>query len=64
MTTAVAFYQLPPRVLRSIQAVEGERPGLVHMNANETADPGVMQVNAAWVQLSAQYVRMPPRIPA
>jgi len=60
MTAAAAFYQLPPRVLPSIQAVEGGRPGLVHMNANETADLGIMQVNTAWIQPLAQYARMVP----
>jgi Transglycosylase SLT domain len=59
MAAAAAFYHLPPRVLPSIQAVEGGRPGLVHMNANETADLGVMQVNTIWVQPLAQYARMP-----
>ncbi|PPQ34546.1 lytic transglycosylase domain-containing protein [Rhodopila globiformis] len=60
MTVAAAFYHLPPRVLPSIQAVEGGRPGLVHINTNETADLGVMQVNTVWIRPLAQYVRMPP----
>jgi len=60
MTAAAAFYHLPPRVLPSIQAVEGGRPGLVHMNVNETADLGVMQVNTAWIQPLAQYTHMSP----
>jgi len=60
MAAAAAFYHLPPRLLPSIQAVEGGRPGLIHMNANETADLGVMQVNTAWIQPLAQYAQLPP----
>jgi hypothetical protein len=60
MTAAAAFYHLPPRILPSIQAVEGGRPGLVHMNLNETADLGVMQINTIWIQPLAQYARMEP----
>ena len=50
MAGVAAFYHLPPRVLPSIQAVEGGRPGLVHMNPNNTQDLGVMQVNTSWLQ--------------
>jgi hypothetical protein len=60
MTAAAAFYHLPPRILPSIQAVEGGRPGLGHMNLNETADLGVMQINTIWIQPLAQYARMEP----
>jgi hypothetical protein len=60
MAAAASFYHLPPRVLPSIQAVEGGRPGLVHINANGTADLGVMQVNTIWIQPLAQYARMAP----
>jgi len=58
MAAAASFYHLPPRVLPSIQAVEGGRPGLVHINENGTADLAVMQVNTIWIQPLAQYARM------
>jgi hypothetical protein len=60
MATAAAFYHLPPRVLPSIQAVEGGRVGLAHLNANNTADLGVMQVNTIWIQPLANFAHMPP----
>ncbi|MEA2740495.1 MAG: hypothetical protein QOH05_3802, partial [Acetobacteraceae bacterium] len=50
MATAAAFYHLPPRVLPSIQAVEGGRAGLVQINTNGSADLGLMQVNTIWVE--------------
>ncbi|MFC3228229.1 lytic transglycosylase domain-containing protein [Marinibaculum pumilum] len=49
MAVVSAFYQLPPRVLPSIQAVEGGRPGLVSANSNGSEDLGVMQVNTLWI---------------
>jgi hypothetical protein len=58
MAVAAAFYHLPPRVLPSIQAVEGGRPGLIHPNANGSADLGLMQVNTIWVGPLARYARM------
>jgi hypothetical protein len=60
MATAAAFYHLPPRVLPSIQAVEGGRVGLAHVNANNTADLGVMQVNTIWIRPLAGYTHMAP----
>jgi len=60
MAAAAAFYHLPPRVLPSIQAVEGGRVGLAHLNANNTADLGVMQVNTVWIQPLASYAHLPP----
>jgi hypothetical protein len=60
MAAAAAFYHLPPRVLPSIQAVEGGRPGLARINANNTADLGVMQVNTIWIGPLANYARMAP----
>ena len=47
MALTAAVYHLPPRVLPSIQAVEGGRVGLAHLNRNGTEDLGVMQINAA-----------------
>ena len=58
MAAAAAFYHLPPRVLPSIQAVEGGRPGLIQPNANGTADLGLMQVNTIWVAPIARYAGM------
>jgi hypothetical protein len=59
MAAAAAFYHLPPRVLPSIQAVEGGRVGIIHMNANHTADLGVMQVNTIWIQPLAGLAHLP-----
>ena len=58
MAAAAAFYHLPPRVLPSIQAVEGGRPGLIQPNTNGSADLGVMQVTTIWVEPLARYARM------
>lgn len=58
MAAAAAFYHLPPRVLPSIQAVEGGRPGFIHPNANGSADLGLMQVNTIWVGPLARYAHM------
>jgi hypothetical protein len=58
MAAAAAFYHLPPRVLPSIQAVEGGRPGLIQPNSNGTADLGLMQVNTIWVKPLARYAGM------
>jgi transglycosylase-like protein with SLT domain len=55
MAAAAAFYGLPPRVLPSIQAVEGGRFGSVHLNADGSADLGVMQVNTRWISALARY---------
>ncbi len=57
MVLTAHFYGLPPRVLPSIQAVEGGRPGLVHANADGTADLGLMQINTRWLVPIAGVVR-------
>ena len=49
MLAASLEFRLPPRVLPSIQRIEGGRPGLAHINADGSADLGVMQVNSRWV---------------
>jgi soluble lytic murein transglycosylase-like protein len=49
MIAAAQLGGFPPRVLPSIQAVEGGRPGLVHLNSDGSADLGLMQVNTLWV---------------
>jgi hypothetical protein len=58
MAVAAAFYHLPPRVLPSIQAVEGGRPGLIQFNTNGSADLGLMQVNTIWIKPLARYADM------
>jgi hypothetical protein len=60
LLAAASFYHLPPRVLPSIQAVEGGRVGMIHANANGTADLGLMQVNTIWIQPLAAYAHMAP----
>ncbi len=60
MVAAAAFYHLPPRVLPSIQAVEGGRVGSVHVNTDRSQDLGVMQVNTRWLQPLARVAGMTP----
>jgi len=60
MATVAAFYQLPPRVLPSIQAVEGGTIGIVHGNADGSQDLGIMQVNTRWAEPLARVARMTP----
>ena len=55
MALVASIYHLPPRVLPSIQAVEGGSPGLAHPNTNATEDLGVMQVNTTWLWPLARY---------
>ncbi|HUN38853.1 MAG TPA: lytic transglycosylase domain-containing protein [Acetobacteraceae bacterium] len=62
MAGVAAFYHLPPRVLPSIQAVEGGRPGVVHVNKDGSRDLGVMQVNTRWVQPLAAQTGMAPAV--
>jgi Transglycosylase SLT domain len=50
MVFVSSTYHLPPRVLPSIQAVEGGGIGVVHRNADGSEDLGVMQVNTLWLQ--------------
>jgi Transglycosylase SLT domain len=62
MASVAAFYHLPPRVLPSIQAVEGGRPGLAHVNQDGSQDLGVMQVNTRWVQPLAWRTGLAPPV--
>ncbi len=55
MLQAAQMNHLPPRLLPSIQAVEGGLPGAIHPNPNGTDDLGVMQINTTWVQPLAAY---------
>jgi hypothetical protein len=50
MILVASAYHLPPRVLPTIQAVEGGSPGAVHRNLDGTEDLGVMQVNTVWLE--------------
>jgi len=54
MLAAAQLAGFPPRVLPAIQAVEGGWPGVVHQNANGSADLGLMQVNTLWVPVVAR----------
>jgi hypothetical protein len=64
MLATAHFYALPPRVLPTIQAVEGGRPGLVHPNTDGSADLGLMQINTLWLQPIAGVVKQPPAVVA
>jgi hypothetical protein len=59
MVAAAAWYHLPPRVLPSIQAVEGGRPGLISHNTDGSDDFGPMQVNSRWTPDIARLARQP-----
>ena len=56
------FYHLPPRVLASIERVEGGRVGLVSPNTNASADLGVMQINTRWIAPLASSIGLSPGI--
>ncbi len=59
MALVASLYNLPPRVLPSIQAVEGGRAGTVHRNRDGTDDLGVMQINTRWVPAFAAFTGLP-----
>lgn len=58
MVIVANLYHLPPRVLPSIQHVEGGSVGSISHNTNGTDDLGVMQVNTIWVPTLARITRM------
>ena len=60
MLAAAQIAAFPPRVLPSIQAVEGGWPGAVRANQNGSADLGLMQVNTLWVPVIAMQLGLPP----
>ena len=60
MALVAQIYSLPPRVLPSIQAVEGGGPGIVHRNADGSDDLGVMQINTLWLPALSRYTRLDP----
>ena len=49
LAAAAALYQLPPRALVAIQAVEGGQVGMVSRNTDGSEDLGLMQVNTRWL---------------
>ncbi len=57
MLLVARLYDLPPRVLPSVQRVEGGAPGLVHHNKDGTDDYGVMQVNTRWLAPLSRFTR-------
>lgn len=59
MVAVAAFYDLPPRVLPAIQAVEGGQIGTVSRNLDGSEDLGVMQVNSRWIGPIAQLTGLP-----
>ena len=60
MALVAQIYGLPPRVLPSIQAVEGGGPGVVHRNTDGSTDLGIMQINTLWLPALARYTRLDP----
>ncbi len=60
MALVAQVYGLPPRVLPSIQAVEGGAPGVMHRNTDGSADLGVMQINTRWLPALSRYTRLDP----
>lgn len=60
MALVAQIYSLPPRVLPSIQAVEGGGPGVMHHNTDGSADLGVMQINTLWLAALSRYTRLDP----
>ena len=61
MVLTASVYHLPPRVLPSIQAIEGGRVGLMHSNKDGSVDLGVMQINTLWVGPLARFTGLPDR---
>jgi soluble lytic murein transglycosylase-like protein len=60
MSLVASIYNLPPRVLPSIQATEGGVAGLAVRNGNGTEDLGVMQINTLWLEPLARYTGLGP----
>jgi hypothetical protein len=55
MTLVASLYNLPPRVLPSIHAVEGGQVATAHPNRDGSEDLGYMQVNTRWLPLLSRY---------
>ena len=59
MALVAQIYALPPRVLPSIQAVEGGGPGVAQRNQDGSEDLGVMQINTLWLPTLSRYSKLP-----
>jgi hypothetical protein len=59
MALVASIDHLPPRVLPSIQAIEGGRAGTISNDADGSQDLGVMQINTRWIPPLAAYTREP-----
>ena len=59
MALVAQIYALPPRVLPSIQAVEGGGPGVAQRNRDGSEDLGVMQINTLWLPTLSRYSKLP-----
>ena len=59
MALVASVYHLPPRVLPSIQAVEGGFVGSASHNTDGSDDLGVMQVNTLWLAPLGRVSRLP-----
>ena len=59
MALVANLYHLPPRVLPSIQAVEGGHPGSLQKNTDGSEDLGVMQINTRWLPAFAAFTGLP-----
>jgi hypothetical protein len=62
MALVASLYHLPPRVLPSIQAVEGGGIGVAHPNSDGSEDLGVMQVNTRWIAPLVRYTGLPVNV--
>jgi soluble lytic murein transglycosylase-like protein len=60
MALVASLYNLPPRVLPSIQRVEGGISGSIHINQDGSQDLGVMQINTLWIGPLSRYTRRTP----
>ncbi|GAC1488977.1 MAG: hypothetical protein NVS2B11_14440 [Acetobacteraceae bacterium] len=60
MALVANIYSLPPRVLPSIQKVEGGANLLVHRNRDGSEDLGLMQINTIWIPTLARYTKLDP----
>jgi hypothetical protein len=60
MLVVATHMNLPPRVLPSIQSVEGGRVGMARVNANGSEDLGVMQINSMWLPALSRHTGQPP----
>jgi hypothetical protein len=59
MALVASIYHLPPRVLPSIQTIEGGWSGAIIRNTNGSEDLGVMQVNTLWIGPLVRYTGLP-----